>query len=306
MLVVASDRVSAFDHVLEPGIPGKGALLTSLSMWWFDQLADVPNHLAGDAPAEVADRAMLVRSLDMLPIECVVRGYITGSGWVEYQQSGHGVRHRTACRTRQRRPPARADLHPRIQGAARRARREHLVREVRRPGRRDSCRRAARRLARDLLPRRAHRGGQGADPRRHEVRVRHRRRGRAAPRRRSAHERLVALLGSRRVAERLHARRAHGELRQADRARLALRELGPRARRRSEWSWGGRAGHAAGSCPPTSSTARSPGTRSCSPASAPETPPTAPAGERPGVPLMRPPRGSARRPRRRRRSSPRG
>ena len=88
MLVVASDRVSAFDHVLEPGIPGKGALLTSLSMWWFDQLADVPNHLAGDAPAEVADRAMLVRSLDMLPIECVVRGYITGSGWVEYQQSG--------------------------------------------------------------------------------------------------------------------------------------------------------------------------------------------------------------------------
>ena len=88
MLVVASDRVSAFDHVLEPGIPGKGALLTSLSMWWFDQLADVPNHLAGEPPAEVADRAMLVRSLDMLPIECVVRGYITGSGWVEYQQSG--------------------------------------------------------------------------------------------------------------------------------------------------------------------------------------------------------------------------
>ncbi|MGO2151109.1 phosphoribosylaminoimidazolesuccinocarboxamide synthase [Microbacterium gubbeenense] len=88
MLVVASDRVSAFDHVLEPGIPGKGALLTSLSMWWFEQLSDVPNHLAGDAPAEVSGRAMLVRSLDMLPIECVVRGYITGSGWLEYQQSG--------------------------------------------------------------------------------------------------------------------------------------------------------------------------------------------------------------------------
>ncbi|MGO1307953.1 MAG: phosphoribosylaminoimidazolesuccinocarboxamide synthase [Microbacterium gubbeenense] len=88
MLVVASDRVSAFDHVLEPGIPGKGALLTSLSMWWFEQLSDVPNHLAGEAPAAVADRAMLVRSLDMLPIECVVRGYITGSGWLEYQQSG--------------------------------------------------------------------------------------------------------------------------------------------------------------------------------------------------------------------------
>jgi phosphoribosylaminoimidazole-succinocarboxamide synthase len=86
MLVVASDRVSAFDHVLEPGIPGKGALLTRLSMWWFSQLHDVPNHIAGEPPAEVAERAMLVRSLDMLPIECVVRGYITGSGWLEYQE----------------------------------------------------------------------------------------------------------------------------------------------------------------------------------------------------------------------------
>lgn len=92
MLVVASDRVSAFDHVLEPGIPGKGALLTQLTRWWFDRL-QVPNHLAvGDdlptVPAELADRAMLVRRLDMLPIECVVRGYLTGSGWAEYQASG--------------------------------------------------------------------------------------------------------------------------------------------------------------------------------------------------------------------------
>ncbi|NHI16170.1 phosphoribosylaminoimidazolesuccinocarboxamide synthase [Microbacterium excoecariae] len=95
MLVVASDRVSAFDHVLEPGIAGKGALLTTLSAWWFDQLAGadggpaVPNHLTGEsAPAGVADRAMVVQSLDMLPIECVVRGYLTGSGWAEYQASG--------------------------------------------------------------------------------------------------------------------------------------------------------------------------------------------------------------------------
>jgi len=91
MLVIASDRVSAFDHVLEPGIPGKGALLTELSRWWFDQL-DVPNHLATGSdvpavPAEVADRAMLVRRLDMHPVECVVRGYLSGSGWLEYQQS---------------------------------------------------------------------------------------------------------------------------------------------------------------------------------------------------------------------------
>jgi phosphoribosylaminoimidazole-succinocarboxamide synthase len=87
VLVVASDRVSAFDHVLSPGIPGKGELLTSLSLWWFDQL-DVPNHLrAGDIPQEVQSRAMLVANLDMYPIECVVRGYLSGSGWVEYQEN---------------------------------------------------------------------------------------------------------------------------------------------------------------------------------------------------------------------------
>src|SRR5690606_4264614 len=88
ILVVASDRVSAFDHVLSPGIPDKGALLTQLSRWWFEQL-DFPNHLAeGSIPDAVADRAMLAQSLEMLPIECVVRGYITGSGWAEYQASG--------------------------------------------------------------------------------------------------------------------------------------------------------------------------------------------------------------------------
>ena len=91
MLVVASDRVSAFDHVLEPGIPGKGELLTTLSGWWFAHL-DIPNHLLGDAapvdiPAEFAGRAMLVKNLDMYPIECVVRGYLSGSGWLEYQET---------------------------------------------------------------------------------------------------------------------------------------------------------------------------------------------------------------------------
>jgi phosphoribosylaminoimidazole-succinocarboxamide synthase len=99
VLMVASDRVSAFDHVLEPGIPGKGELLTTLSKWWFAHL-DVPNHLADTSsfpelleggvpviPAEIADRSMLVATLDMYPIECVVRGYLSGSGWVEYQQT---------------------------------------------------------------------------------------------------------------------------------------------------------------------------------------------------------------------------
>ncbi|AGW42606.1 phosphoribosylaminoimidazole-succinocarboxamide synthase [Leifsonia xyli subsp. cynodontis DSM 46306] len=97
VLVVASDRVSAFDHVLEPGIPGKGELLTTLSLWWFDRL-DVHNHLIPDhtlegervgerIPAAVSGRSMLVKPLDMFPIECVVRGYLTGSGWREYQES---------------------------------------------------------------------------------------------------------------------------------------------------------------------------------------------------------------------------
>ena len=98
VLMVASDRVSAFDHVLSPGIPGKGELLTTLSLWWFDQLPGVPNHLVADhelrgdsvrnlIPNAVAGRAMLARTLDMFPIECVVRGYLVGSGWLEYQQS---------------------------------------------------------------------------------------------------------------------------------------------------------------------------------------------------------------------------
>jgi len=89
ILVVASDRVSAFDFVLSPGIPNKGELLTTLSTWWFDQLDDVPSHIVeGGIPDAVAGRAMLAMALEMLPIECVVRGYITGSGWVEYVENG--------------------------------------------------------------------------------------------------------------------------------------------------------------------------------------------------------------------------
>jgi phosphoribosylaminoimidazole-succinocarboxamide synthase len=92
LLMVASDRVSAFDHVLKPGIPGKGAILTELSLWWFDQLGGMPNQLApreewSIIPTEVANRATLVTQLTMFPIECVARGYLSGSGWVEYQQT---------------------------------------------------------------------------------------------------------------------------------------------------------------------------------------------------------------------------
>ncbi|WP_140458360.1 phosphoribosylaminoimidazolesuccinocarboxamide synthase [Cellulomonas oligotrophica] len=90
VLVVATDRVSAYDHVLSPGIPGKGVVLTQLSLWWFAQLADlVPNHVVStDVPEAVAGRAMVCRRLEMYPVECVVRGYLTGSGLVEYRASG--------------------------------------------------------------------------------------------------------------------------------------------------------------------------------------------------------------------------
>ncbi len=89
VLMVASDRVSAFDHVLEPGIPGKGALLTQLSRWWFAQLP-IANHLdpLGVVPDAVADRGVVVRRLRMHPVECVVRGYLVGSGWAEYREHG--------------------------------------------------------------------------------------------------------------------------------------------------------------------------------------------------------------------------
>lgn len=89
ILVVASDRVSAFDHVLEPAIPNKGKHLTTLTNWWFDRL-DVANHVSHEleVPAEVQGRATVAKKLSMFPIECVVRGYLSGSGWKEYQASG--------------------------------------------------------------------------------------------------------------------------------------------------------------------------------------------------------------------------
>lgn len=89
LLIVASDRISAFDYILPTLIPGKGKLLTQLSLFWFEMLSDlVPNHLIStDVPASVKDRAVIVKSLEMFPIECVARGYLTGSGWVEYQES---------------------------------------------------------------------------------------------------------------------------------------------------------------------------------------------------------------------------
>ncbi len=100
LLMVATDRISAFDHVLGTGIPGKGKILTQISLFWFELMRDlVPNHLIAtevkDFPAELhqfADqlesRSMLVKRAQMFPVECVARGYIAGSGWKEYKTSG--------------------------------------------------------------------------------------------------------------------------------------------------------------------------------------------------------------------------
>ena len=90
LLFVASDRISAYDWVLPTLIPDKGRILTALSLWWFERLADVvPNHLtSASVPAAVAGRAMVCEQLDMLPVECVVRGYLAGSGLADYQRQG--------------------------------------------------------------------------------------------------------------------------------------------------------------------------------------------------------------------------
>jgi len=89
LLLVASDRISAFDYILPTEIPGKGTLLTQLSLFWFEMMSDlVPNHLIStDVPEEFAGRGVIVKPLEMFPIECVARGYLTGSGWSEYKQS---------------------------------------------------------------------------------------------------------------------------------------------------------------------------------------------------------------------------
>lgn len=89
ILLVASDRISAYDWVMPTTIPGKGAVLTQLSLFWFELLQDiVPNHIIStDVPNVVEDRAIIVQPLEMFAIECVARGYLTGSGWGEYQST---------------------------------------------------------------------------------------------------------------------------------------------------------------------------------------------------------------------------
>ena len=89
VLIVASDRISAFDHIHSPDIPGKGKNLTEVTSWWFERL-DYPNHLSDEleVPKEVQGRAVIVKKLEMYPVECVVRGYLAGSGYKEYLETG--------------------------------------------------------------------------------------------------------------------------------------------------------------------------------------------------------------------------
>jgi phosphoribosylaminoimidazole-succinocarboxamide synthase len=90
LLMVASDRISAYDFVLTPEIPDKGKILTQLSLWWFSQLGDVaPNHvISADVPEGLEGRALVCEPLSMVKVECVARGYLAGSGWSQYQATG--------------------------------------------------------------------------------------------------------------------------------------------------------------------------------------------------------------------------
>ena len=238
--MVASDRISAYDFVLDTTIPDKGEILTRMSLWWFDQLADlVPQPRACPPtcrPPVARPRGGLRARSTMFPVECVARGYLTGSGLLDYQPHRRGLRHRAARRAWSgRQPAARADLHPGHQGRARRPRRERLLRGGRRatvgddaaaelrdahPG---GLRAAPRQLARErgiILADTKLEFGRATPPTRRST----------GPGRRGAHPRLLPLLAGRRLAAGSHA----GVVRQADRARLAHRarvRLGPHLRR---------------------------------------------------------------------------
>ena len=227
LLLVASDRISTFDVVLPTEIPDKGRVLTGLSGFWFARTKHiVPNHLLA---LRDDGRSTECRRLEMLPIECVVRGYITGSGWKDYLAHGRGLRAPPARRAEGIGAAARADLHAVDEGADR-PRREHHARRGGRARRARALRRGRANRARALPLRRGARGGARDHPRRHEVRARRRRGRRARARRRGVHARLVALLARRPV----RAGRAAAVVRQAVRPRLLrVGRLGqdvPRAR----------------------------------------------------------------------------
>ena len=141
MLIVTSDRLSAFDVILPTPIPDKGVVLTQIANFWFEQTDRIiPNHLVDPDPfstdaerRHLAGRSIVVHKAEALPVEAIVRGYLTGSGRKDYEKTRHGVRHRAAGRPRRGEPAARAHLHAVDQGRDRRPRRERLVRQDRGP-----------------------------------------------------------------------------------------------------------------------------------------------------------------------------
>jgi hypothetical protein len=182
MLIVTTDRLSAFDVVLPTPIPDKGKVLTAVADFWFGKLSNIlPNQLTGDAPEsvvqpserdQVAGRAIVVKRLKALPVEAIVRGYLVGSGWADYQKTGKVCGIPLPPGLRQADKLARAPVHALHQGRRGRPRREHRFRPVPDPARPGNRRPG---------PGRGHRalpGGRGVCPhpghhhRRHQVRIR--------------------------------------------------------------------------------------------------------------------------------------
>ena len=222
--MVASDRISTYDVVHPTAIPDKGKVLTGLSVLWFDLTKEiVPNHLISatdGVPNEFRGRGLRVKRLRMLPVECVVRGYLSGSGWKDYQATGRVSGIELPGGPARVRAAPRADLHAVDEGRGGPRRGDRLraggvARRVAGAGRA-----AARRLARGLRAHRRVRARARDHPRRHEVRVRARRGRYADARRRGLHAGLVALLARRPLRGRARA----AELRQAVRARLGVRD----------------------------------------------------------------------------------
>ncbi len=209
LLMVATDRLSAFDVVLPTPIPDKGRVLTQMSRWWFAKTNQiVPNHLLPDDPEAVPaaerddwlERSMRVRRAERIDIECVVRGYISGSGWKEYKKEGTLAGEPLPAGAEgvgQARPPAlhagREERH--------RPRREHQPRQPRRRRRQGAGRAPRARLARAVHLRRGALHGARRHPRRHQVRVRLRRR-RAHAHRRDLHARIRRASGTSRSTAR--------------------------------------------------------------------------------------------------------
>ena len=217
LLLVASDRISTFDVILPTPIPDKGRVLTGMSAFWFARTREiVPNHLL-----ELRDdgRSTVCRRLEMLPVELVVRGYLSGSGWVDYQASGSVCGHSLPPGLRE------SDRLPApIVTPATKAEEGHDLNITEEQAAAlcgaEAYAAARERRAPALRVRRGARGGAGNRPRRHEVRVRRRSRRRRHARRRGPHARLVSLLAGRL----LQPRRPAAVVRQAVRARLLPRD----------------------------------------------------------------------------------